>query len=175
MGDAGDRPTLCPAVGNAEQMFEGKLVGVAHYEVVLYVEGGQSAAERGIDWVHFFAHVRRLIDGFAEGVAGEQLQALAGVAEAEFQRVVVGIADRGLIGIAAEIRAQRSAGSTLRFFKRSAARQAEAQRGVAGVRFHQHQQAMRLIAHIAGAEHSIAPRAGARWRTCIARCKECGC
>src|SRR5580658_890492 len=40
VGDAGDRPTLCPAVGDTRQMFEGKFAGIAHYEIVLHVEGG---------------------------------------------------------------------------------------------------------------------------------------
>jgi hypothetical protein len=38
--DAGDRPAAGPPIRNAEEMCEGKLVRVAHDEVVLYVEGG---------------------------------------------------------------------------------------------------------------------------------------
>ena len=35
--------------------------------------------------------------------------------------------------------------------------QAEAQRGTAGVRFHQRNKTMRLVAHVASAEHGIVP------------------
>src|ERR1700733_5057912 len=57
VGDAGKRPSLCPAVGGAEQMFDGKIPGVAHDKVVGHVEGGQSPAQGGINGVYLLANV----------------------------------------------------------------------------------------------------------------------
>ena len=90
-----------------EEAFKRNLVAVAHDKVVLHIEGGQGLAERGIERIDLFAEVRRLILGFAEGVSGQHIQAFAGVAQGDLQSVVIGVADGGLIGIAAEIRSQR--------------------------------------------------------------------
>ena len=99
------------------------------------------------------------------------------MAKTQFQRVVVGITDARLIGVAAKFRPERAAGSihglsrscrvNIAFSERTARRgsssnltglaEAQAQRRIARVRFHQNQQAMRLIAHVAGAEHGVLP------------------
>src|ERR1700678_2146569 len=86
MSDTGNRPAFCATVGSLEQTVEGKFVGVADHEVVLHVECRQSTAQPRIDRINCFADVGGLIDRFAVGVAGEQLQALAGMAKAELER-----------------------------------------------------------------------------------------
>ena len=50
-------------------------------------------AERGIEGIDLFADVRRLIQRLAVGVGGGELEPAAGVARAQFERVVVGVAD----------------------------------------------------------------------------------
>src|ERR1700735_1599614 len=107
MGDAGNFPAAGPGVRGAEELFERKLVVVAHHEVVFYIEGRKRFAERGIKWVDGFAEVRRLFRRFAESVPGEHGEASAGVAQSDLQRVVIGISDGRLISIAAKIRAKR--------------------------------------------------------------------
>ena len=94
-----------------EELIEGKLIVVADDEVVFHIERGNGIAERGIEGVHFLADVRRLIQRLAVGVGGGELKAAAGVARAEFERVVVGVANVGLERIAAEVGAQRPARS----------------------------------------------------------------
>src|SRR6202451_3486753 len=111
VGDARDGPAFGGAIGDAEEAVEGKFVGIADDKVMLHVEGGERVAERGIGRIDFFAGVGGLVHGFAEGIAGEHLQASAGVAQAEFAGVVVGVADGGLVGVAAEVGAERSAGA----------------------------------------------------------------
>src|SRR3984957_19020227 len=175
VGDAGDGPAFGGAVGDAEEAIEGKFVGVADNEVMLYIESGECVAERGIDGIDFFADVGGLIHGFAEGIAGKHLQAAAGVAEAEFEGVVIGVADGGLIGIAAEVGAERSAGSVdglagsrgedVALAEGAAGggaggnlaglAQAEAERGIAGIGFDEHEKTMRFVADIAGAEDGV--------------------
>src|ERR1700723_623457 len=158
-------------------MLQGKLVGVAHHKVFFHGERGKAIAEPGIDRVYFFAHIGRLIDRFAESVAGKQLQALTRVAKADLQSIVVGIANRGLVGIAAKIGAERSASPVhglscgrredVALAERTAGcgsgsdladlTQTQTQRGVTGVGLHQNQQTVGLIAHVAGAEQRVVP------------------
>ena len=100
------------------------------------------------------------------------------MAGAEFERVVVGMADGRLQRIAAEVRSQRpacsvhlSAGDGIvdRVFAAGSAgersglhfaglAQAQAQRGIAGIGLDQHALAMARSAHIARAEDSFRPR-----------------
>src|SRR5208282_3138518 len=107
--DARNLPALRPSVRGVEKAFNGKLVVVTYDEVVLHVERRESSAKSGIDGIDLFPHVRRLVYGLAERVGGEELQTPAGVAQAHFERVVIRIANRGLVRVAAEIRPQRSA------------------------------------------------------------------
>ncbi len=109
-GDAGERPSAGEAIG-AEELVEGQLILVAEDEVVLHVEGRERVAERRVEGVDLFADVGRLVQRFAVGVGGGELEAAAGVAGAEFERVVVGVADVGLQRVAAEVGSERAAGS----------------------------------------------------------------
>src|SRR5271170_3116163 len=109
MGDAGKFPAAGPGVGGAKELFERKLVVVADDEIVFHIEGGERFTKSGIERVDGFAEVRRLVLRFAEGVTGEDGEAPGAVAQSDLQRVVIGVADGGLVGVAAEVRAQWSA------------------------------------------------------------------
>src|SRR5580698_9219136 len=78
-----------------------------------------------------------------------------GVAQAEFQRVEVGVSNGGLIRVAAEIRSEWAASIAGGFVKRAASGSTQTQRRITGIRFDKDEQAMRLIAHIGGAEQGV--------------------
>ncbi len=61
-----------------------------------------AAAERGVDGVDRLGQAGGLIDGFREGVAGEQVEAVGAVIERGFESVVVGVGDGALQLDAAE-------------------------------------------------------------------------
>src|SRR5580693_3201776 len=109
MGDAGKFPAARPGVRCMEELSKGKLVVVADDEIVFHVKRRERFAKRGIERIDGFAEVGRLVLGFAEGVAGEHGEAPGGVAQSDLERVVTGVAGRRLIGVAAEIRAERPA------------------------------------------------------------------
>src|SRR5208282_1982826 len=102
MGDAGKLPAARPGVGCAKELFERELVVVAADEIVFYIEGRERFAERGIERIDLFAEVRRLVLGLAEGVTGQNGEAFCRVAQRDLQRVVIGVSDGRLIGVAAE-------------------------------------------------------------------------
>src|SRR5271163_534940 len=156
-------------------MLDGQLIVVAHDEVVFHIKRGQRFAERGIERIYGFAQVRSLVLRFAEGVSGEHGEASGGVAQSDLQCVVVRVADGGLIGIAAEVRAERAAsavenlargGGVLRIFAKRAARglsrceiggvaQKQAESWVAWVRFLDHEKAMPLRADVIQTEDGV--------------------
>src|SRR5580704_12819421 len=90
-------------------MFERKQIVVADDEIVLHIERRERFAERRIQRIDGFAEIRRLILRLAEGVAAENREAAAGVAQRDLERVVIRIADGGLARVAAEIRTERAA------------------------------------------------------------------
>ena len=94
-----------------KKTLEGKLVAVAHDEVLRNIESRQGPAERGIERVHFFAQIGGLIQRLAVRICRQQLQRSAGVPQRDLQRVVVGVADGGLVRVASEIRPQRPSAS----------------------------------------------------------------
>ena len=174
MGDAGERPAARQPVG-MEELIEGQLIVVADDEVVLHIERRDGIAERRIEGVDLFADVRRLVQRLAVGVGGIELEPARGVARAEFERVVVGVADVRLEGVAAEVRSQLLACSidhparcriVDRIFAESPAgqgsehdvawlAQAQAESGIARILRDQHALAMRGGADIARVEDSL--------------------
>ena len=64
-----------------------------------------------VERIHFFADIRRLVEGFAVGVGGGELEASAGVTGAELEGVVVGMSDIRLQRVAAEVGTERPAGA----------------------------------------------------------------
>jgi hypothetical protein len=79
------------------------LIAVTHHEIVLHIKGGQRFAERRLERIHLFADVGRLILGFAKRVCRQHIQPLAVMAQRDLQRIVVGIAHGGLVGVASEV------------------------------------------------------------------------
>ncbi len=100
-----------PIRRGTQELFEGQFVFVAEDEVVFDVERRERITERGVEGIDFLADVRRLIQRLAEGVGRGDFQTAAGVAGAQLERVVVGMADVRLQRVAAEVCSQRSARS----------------------------------------------------------------
>ncbi len=112
---------------------------------------------------------------FAEGVAAENGEVAAGVAQGDLERIVIRITDSGLARVAAEIRTERAAcavenlacgADVLTVFAEGAARslagrevcgiaEHQAQSGVAGIRFGDDEQAMALRADVVDAQDGV--------------------
>src|SRR5580704_7588119 len=156
-------------------MFERKQIVVADDEIVLHVERRERFAERRIQRIDGFAEIRRLILRFAEGVAAENREAAAGVAQRDLERVVIRIADGGLTRVAAEIRTKRAAravenlsgvADVLAVFAERTARnlawgevrgiaEREAKRWIARIGFRDDEQSMSLCADVVHAQHRV--------------------
>src|SRR5579863_1999783 len=175
MSYARDFPTFRPTVRGAKESFDWNFVVVADNEVVGDVERRQRVAEGGVDRIYFFSKIGRFVHRLAVGVSGGQFEPSAGVAQAEFESVVIRFADGRLIGVAAEVRTQGAAGSVdhlagsgreyVAFPEGTAGggagrdgaglAQTQAERRVTGIGFNHDQKAVRLRAHVARAEHSV--------------------
>src|SRR5271165_1995384 len=109
--DPGNRPALYPAVGRTKKVIERQLIVITHHKILLHIKGRQRLAERRIDGIDFFAKIGSLIERLSAGVTAKNLQMAAAMTQGNFERVVIGISDCSLVGVAAKIRAQRPAGS----------------------------------------------------------------
>ena len=171
MRDAGERPAACEAVC-AQKSVKRQLVLIADDKVLLDVERGDRVAERRVERVDFFGGVGGLVERFAVGVGGGKLEPPAGVPRAEFERIVVGVADGGLLRIAAKVGPERTTrtvdhaaadgvvgrvfaigtageGAGLHFTRLA---QAQTQSGVAGIGLRQHTLVVACIAYIGHTE-----------------------
>ena len=69
---------------------KGKCVVVAGDEIVGAIEGRKTSAEAMVDGIDLFAVAGRIVEGSAESVTDERLEAAAGVAIVDLRRVVGG-------------------------------------------------------------------------------------
>src|ERR1700731_1104233 len=82
---------------------------------MLQIPSRERPCQTIVEGIDGLGHARSLIDGFAERVSNGHVQAPAGMPKARLKRVVIRIADTGVVCVVMEVRPKRSARSRNNF------------------------------------------------------------